>query len=321
MGPSAAPLRVVSAVIVALAAAVSLVRLSAGAALLLGIGVAVTLGNPWAARTRPLAKKALAASVVGLGAGMNLRVVASVGLHGFGYTLVGIAFALAAGSFLGRRLGVARDASLLVTVGTAVCGGSAIAAIAPTIDAKESDVSLALGTVFLLNAIALFVFPSLGRAVGLSEEQFGVWAALAIHDTSSVVGAASQYGDRALEVATSAKLARALWIVPLTFASAAWRRRTNPGLGHREKALLPWFIAGFLFVAALGTFIPALRPAGHLVASLARHVMNATLFLIGLGLSRDSLRAVGVRPLIQGVSLWFVLASGTLGAILLGWIR
>ena len=310
-------------IVVPLAAAASLVSgVSAAVALLLGIAVALTFGNPWPSRTRAFAHKTLTWSVVGLGAGMNLVTVAHVGVRGIGYTAVGIGTALALGTLLGRRLGVGRDASLLVTVGTAICGGSAIAAIAPAIGAKESDVSVALVTIFLLNAIALFLFPSVGHALHLSEDAFGLWCALAIHDTSSVVGAAAHYGPRALEVATAAKLARALWIVPLTFAVAALRDRTRAGHSAEARTVpkRPWFIAGFLAAAALATFVPGLRAPGALVAAGAHRVLALTLFLIGSGLSRSALRSIGARPLLQAVALWIVLAGGALGAIRLGWI-
>lgn len=289
-------------------------RVSAAMALLAGIVLALTMGNPAPGQTRKLAQLALQASVVALGAEMDLLVVGRVGIHGVGYTAVGVAVALAVGTALGRWLGVNRDAALLVSVGTAICGGSAIAAVAPVIRAKEEDVSMALITVFLLNAVALFLFPPLGHALHLDEDQFGLWAALAIHDTSSVVGAASQYGPHALAVATAAKLARALWILPITFAIAA--RRKSDG-----KAKRPWFIAGFVAVAALVTFVPALRPAGHVVGFVAHRTLAATLFLIGLGLSRPALKTLGVRPFLTGLGLWLLLGSATLGAILAGWIR
>lgn len=288
-------------------------RVSAAMALLAGIALALTIGNPVPGQTRRLSPLALQASVVALGAEMDLVVVGRVGLHGAGYTAVGVALALAVGAALGRWLGVNRDAALLVSVGTAICGGSAIAAVAPVIHAKEEDVSMALITVFLLNAVALFLFPPLGHALRLDEGQFGLWAALAIHDTSSVVGAASQYGPHALAVATAAKLARALWILPITFAIAA--RRKSDG-----KAKRPWFIAGFLAVAALVTFVPALRPAGHVVGVVAHRTLAATLFLIGLGLSRPALKTLGLRPFLTGLGLWLLLGSLTLGGILAGWI-
>jgi len=294
---------------------------SAGAALLAGIAVSFTLGNPWPTRTRPLAQKALTWSVMGLGAGMNLAVIGRVGLHGFVYTAIGIATAFVLGTFLGRRLRVDRDISLLITVGTAICGGSAIAAVAPAIRAKDHEVSMALVTVFLLNAIALFLFPPIGHALHLSQDTFGLWCALAIHDTSSVVGAASQYGERALEVATAAKLARALWIVPVTFVIATVRARTaGPEAAGTGAAKRPWFILGFLAAAALVTFLPALHDVGMVVSSGAHRLLAVTLYLMGLGLSRAALKSLGVRPLIMAVTLWFVLASVTLGAIHFGWM-
>ncbi|MEO7729497.1 MAG: putative sulfate exporter family transporter [Kofleriaceae bacterium] len=291
---------------------------SAAVALLAGIALALTLGNPFPAATRQLAHKLLAWSVIGLGASMNLAVVGRIGLHGLGYTALGIAVALAAGSWLGRRLGVRRDASLLITVGTAICGGSAIAAIAPTIGARDHDTSIALVTVFLLNAVALLVFPAIGQHLRLSQDAFGLWSALAIHDTSSVIGAASRYGERALEVATAAKLARALWIVPVTFAIAARRARAPRVTTVAPRR--PWFIAGFLAAAAVVTFVPGLAPAGHVVTFAAHRLLAVTLFLIGLGLTRPALRTLGIRPLVQAIALWILLAGGTLLAITQGWI-
>ena len=295
---------------------------SAAAALAAGIGVALAVGNPWPSRTRALAPRLLAASVVGLGAGMNLGVVGRVGRHGVAYTALGIAVALAVGTLLGRRLRVARDASLLVTVGTAICGGSAIAAVAPAVRAKDEDVSMALVAVFVLNGVALFAFPPVGHALRLGQDAFGLWCALAIHDTSSVVGAASQYGPQALEVATAAKLARALWIVPVTLALATLRARAAGGLRveGRAKIPLPWFIAGFVALAAVVTWVPSLAVAGHAVSALAHRVLVVTLYLVGLGLSRSALRTLGVRPLLQGVGLWAIMAGGTLAAITLGWV-
>ncbi len=294
--------------------------ISAGAALLLGAAIGLSLGNPWAKRTPGLAHRLLSASVVALGAGMNLRVVARVGLSGLGYTAAGISIALLLGNLLGRRLGVARDTSLLLSVGTAICGGSAIAAVAPVIGAKARDVSAAIVVVFLLNAVALFAFPAIGHALHLGQHPFGLWAALAIHDTSSVVGAAASYGREALDVATAAKLARALWIVPVTLAVSALRTRREPSVGQ-AKTKRPWFIAAFVLAAAIVTYVPALQPAGHLVASGAQRALAVTLFLVGLGLSRDGLRELGVRAFVQALTLWVVLASASLAAIELGVIR
>jgi uncharacterized integral membrane protein (TIGR00698 family) len=304
-------------IILATAALTLLPGVSAALALLAGVALALGFGNPWPAATRQLAHKLLAWSVIGLGAGMNLAVVGRIGLQGLGYTAVGIAVALIAGVLLGRWLGVHRDASLLITAGTAICGGSAIAAIAPTIGASDHDTSIALVTVFLLNAVALMLFPVIGERLQLSQDAFGLWSALAIHDTSSVIGAASGYGERALEVATAAKLARALWIIPVTFAIAALRPRASQAMAVPRR---PWFIAGFVATAALVTFVPALAPAGEVVTFVAHRLLAITLFLIGLGLTRPALRALGVRPLVQAVALWIVLAGGTLLAITQGWI-
>ena len=292
---------------------------SSPAALLSGVALGVLIGNPLVSRTRTLTSRLLALSVMSLGAGMDLRVVGRVGLHGIGYTVVGICFALGVGLLLGRLVGTRGNTSVLVSAGTAICGGSAIAALAPVLRAEHHEVSVALGVVFLLNAVALVLFPPLGHLLGLSQLQFGLWSALAIHDTSSVVGATLQYGRQALEVGTTVKLTRALWIVPLTLAVGAMVSR-----GAREGSATPprpWFILGFLVAAAMATFVTGLHPAAVLVSEAGRRLLVATLFLIGSNLTRDTLRTVGARPLVQGFSLWAVVGSGTLGAILAGWIR
>ena len=293
---------------------------SAGMALVTGIFVSLVIGNPFSEQTRRLTPLLLQFSVVGLGAAMDLAVVGHVGFHGIGYTVAGIAVTLVLGRWLGAALGAEKDVSLLVTVGTAICGGSAIAAIAPTIRAKNADVSVALATVFLLNAVALLIFPWTGHYFGLSETQFGLWSALAIHDTSSVVGASMQYGAHALEIATTTKLARALWIVPLTLVIGFAYVRKNPTAGA-AKAKRPWFILGFLAAAALVTWIPVLRPSGMIVAAIARRSLVLTLFLIGSGLTRATIKSVGMRPFLQGLLLWIMVGSATLGAIEAGWIK
>jgi len=292
---------------------------SPGIALMFGIFVAFTLGNAYLFTTGRLITPLLQISVIGLGAGMNLVEVGHAGVHGFFYTVVGITLTMTIGLALGQLIKTDRDTSLLVTVGTAICGGSAIAAIAPAIRAKSHEVSVALATVFFLNAIALFIFPSIGHHFSLSQAQFGVWSALAIHDTSSVVGAAMQYGARALEIATTIKLTRALWIVPMTLGVGMVWNRGNPD-APAGKAKRPWFILGFLAAAALVTWVPALKPVGHVVFVGAQRSLVVTLFLIGSGLSRGALQAVGRRPLIQGFVLWVLMGTGTLTAILLGWI-
>lgn len=289
------------------------------AGLLLGVGVSLIWSNPYAARTRPLVSTLLAWCVMGLGAAMDLRTVLVVGMQGFGYTFAGIGLTLGLGLLLMRGLKVRRDAGILISVGTAICGGSAIAAAAPVLHADEEDVSVALGTVFLLNAAALLLFPWVGHALHLGERAFGLWAALAIHDTSSVVGAAAGYGSLALTVATTTKLARALWIVPLTLSLGAWMARRTGSEATRAKR--PWFILGFLGAAALVSLFPALRPAGALVAAFAKRGLVLTLFLLGLGLSRESLQRVGFRPLLLGLMLWVLAGGLSLGAVQLGWIR
>lgn len=287
---------------------------SPGLGLLGGVGVALLGGNPYLRRTRRAVHTLLAVAVTGLGAGMDLREVLWVGAHGALTTVVGIAGCLALGLLLARVLGVKGKTGLLISIGTAICGGSAIAAVVPVLAPEEHEVSAALGTVFLLNALALFVFPAVGHAVGLSPEQFGLWSALAIHDTSSVVGAAVAYGGGAVGVATAVKLARALWIVPLTFGLGLWHRRERSGAARRA----PWFLLGFLAAAGLVTWVPALRPWGQGVASAAKHLMTLTLFLVGTGLTGSTVRAVGPRPLLHGSLLWLGVGSVSLGAIVLG---
>ena len=289
----------------------------AAAALVGGAVLALTLGNPWLASTRTWTHRLLPLAVVGLGADMNLRAVARAGLHGLAFTAASLALVLALGWGLARVMGVDRKAGLLISVGTAVCGGSAIAAVAPVLRAREQEVSVALATVFLLNAAALVIFPPLGHAAGLGQEAFGLWSALAIHDTSSVVGAGLAYGPRALEVATTVKLARALWIVPLTLA-LGWVGAGGDEVADAPPVKKPWFIAGFLAMAALVSFVPGLQVPGHALAAAARRALVLTLFLIGAGLSREALATVGWRPFLLGLLLWLAVGSLGLGAVKLG---
>jgi uncharacterized integral membrane protein (TIGR00698 family) len=287
------------------------------AALLGGIFIAVFLGNPYAAFTSRYTTALLQWSVIGLGFGMNLIVVANVGLHGIGYTVIGITMTLFFGYVIARALKVERDTGVLIAVGTAICGGSAIAAVAPTLRAKSHSISVALGTVFTLNAIALVIFPPLGHWFGLTQTQFGLWSALAIHDTSSVVGSTLQYGAEALQVGTTVKLARALWIVPLTVASSAIFAK---GTAEKGKAKRPWFILGFVLAAAIVTWIPATQAVGHILEAIAKRTLVLTLFLIGANHTLATLKSVGVKPFLLGISLWLLAATGTLTAILTGWM-
>jgi uncharacterized integral membrane protein (TIGR00698 family) len=292
--------------------------ISSAVGLMVGLVLALVFGNPFLWACQKYTSRLLQASVIGLGAGMNLEVVGRVGLEGIGYTAVGIVLAMGIGLLLGRALNTAPNTSMLVCVGTAICGGSAIAAVAPTIRAKSEEVSVALATIFFLNSSALFIFPWIGHALDMSEHAFGLWSALAIHDTSSVVGASMQYGNQAVEVATTVKLARALWIVPVSLAVGWWWNRNNTQ--PTVKAKRPWFILGFLIAAAFVTWIPALQGPGEIVNFAAKRALVATLFLIGASLTLATIRNVGVKPLIQGVVLWFIVASATIGALQLGWI-
>ncbi len=295
-------------------------------ALAIGLTLGLTIGNPFRQRTRSLTKYLLQASVVALGFGMNLQEIEKAGRSGFIYTAVGISFAMVVGWTLARVLGVSRNAGFLISAGTAICGGSAIAAVGPVVSADEEEMSVALGTVFILNSIALLIFPMIGASLHLSQSQFGLWAALAIHDTSSVVGAGAKYGALALAVATTVKLARALWIVPMTLGTAAVRRRMN-GTEAEPRAELrgasmqwPWFILFFVLAAIANTFLPAGRSEFHGLARMGIVGLTATLYLIGSGVSRATLKQVGVRPLIQGVLLWLIVAVASITAIRAGWI-
>jgi uncharacterized integral membrane protein (TIGR00698 family) len=285
-------------------------------ALLLGVLFGLVFVHPYPAPSRKTARLLLQISIVGLGFAMNLDEVLRAGRSGFVYTLMGIAFALAVGWVLGRILGVSWKSSYLISTGTAICGGSAIAAVGPVIDASDEEMSVSIGTVFLLNAAGLLLFPPLGKMLGLSEPEFGLWAALAIHDTSSVVGAGAKYGALALAVATTVKLARALWIVPLTLATASVRGRKAP----MRSIQWPWFILFFLLAAVVSTYLPAGADAYSVLAKLGRAGLTLTLFLIGTGITRASLQRVGAGPLAQGILLWIMVAMVSLVLIRQGWI-
>jgi uncharacterized integral membrane protein (TIGR00698 family) len=277
-------------------------------ALALGLAFGLFVTNPFAKQTKSFSKTLLQASVVGLGFGMNLHEVVRAGRSGFVYTALGIAATMAAGIALGRWLKVESTCALLISVGTAICGGSAIAAIGPVAGAKDEEMSVSLGTVFILNSVALLIFPFIGHSFDLNQSQFGLWAALAIHDTSSVVGAAAKYGAGALAVGTTVKLARALWIVPLTIGTALVKRR-------EAKIQWPWFILFFCVAAMIRTYVPAGVEVYDLIRDVARIGLTVTLFLIGAGISKATLKTVGARPLLQGVVLWVIV--GALSLILI----
>jgi uncharacterized integral membrane protein (TIGR00698 family) len=282
-------------------------------ALALGLAFGVASANPWRARIAQWSGESLRWSIVGLGFGMDLQTVLHAGRTSYVYTGIGIVAAMMFGMLLGRVLNVPYNAAFLISAGTSICGGSAIAATRSILGASEEDTAVSLTTVFVLNSIALLLFPVIGLAAGLSEKQFGLWAALAIHDTSSVVGAGLKYGPLALIVGTTVKLVRALWIVPLALFTAAFAHR-------RAKVRWPWFILLFVLAAWVRSAYPAGNWIYPKIAAVARTGFGITLFLIGAGLSRQALKRVGWRPLVQGLILWILVASATLLAIRSGWI-
>lgn len=282
------------------------------AALAFGLILALTVGNPFPEQTKNSTKILLQFSVVLLGFGMNLSEVVKAGRSGVLFTIATIFGTLALGFFVGRLLKVKDKTSNLISTGTAICGGSAIAALAPVIAADDEETSVSLGTIFILNSIALFVFPAVGRTLELSQKQFGVWAAIAIHDTSSVVGAATKYGGEALQIATTVKLTRALWIAPVAFLFSFIYRRAG-----KTKIAVPYFILFFLLATVVRTYAPAQFPPSLFDALVlaAKAGLTVTLFLIGASLSREVLKKVGVRPLVQGVILWLVISLVSLWAV------
>jgi uncharacterized integral membrane protein (TIGR00698 family) len=286
-------------------------------ALAAGLAFGLSTVHTFHCEGRNLSKFLLQAAVVCLGFGMNLKEVAHAGASGFMYTAISITFALGLGILLGKLLQVGKTQSLLISFGTAICGGSAIAAMGPVLMANEEEMAVSLGTVFVLNSVALLTFPFIGHMVHFTQTQFGLWAALAIHDTSSVVGAGAKYGPTALAVGTTVKLARALWIVPLAIATAMLKK-------SKAKVQWPWFILYFCVAALLASYVPRYMPQSVELFSalnrLGRAALTVVLFLIGTGITRNTLKEVGVRPLVQGVTLWIVVASLSLWAIHIGWI-
>jgi uncharacterized integral membrane protein (TIGR00698 family) len=282
-------------------------------ALTAGILFGLSITHPLPADSKDLSRFLLQASVVALGFGMNLHEVIKAGRSGFVYTALGISFALAVGLGLGKLLRVRGNSSFLISTGTAICGGSAIAAVGPILQADEHEMALALGTIFILNSVALLIFPLIGWALRLTQQQFGLWAALAIHDTSSVVGAASKYGAAALVVGTTVKLARALWIVPLALITA--------GVKHsKSRVKLPWFILFFCLAAVVNTYVANISHLTQAMFTLGRYSLTAVLFLIGTSISPAALKEVGWRPLAQGILLWVVVGLTSLYLIRNGFI-
>lgn len=304
-----------------LALATLLPDVSSATGLMAGLIISAIFGNPYIRVTRRYVSPLLQISIIGLGAGMNLGVIGRVGAQGVVYTMVGISSTMALGWVLSRWLRIGSHTGTLISVGTAICGGSAIAAVAPVLQAKEQEVSVALGTIFILNAIALCVFPWIGTQLNLSQQAFGLWSALAIHDTSSVVGATMHYGAEALTVGTTLKLARALWIAPVALIISVIHARSQGSTGKRAAIKIPWFILGFLAAAALVTVLPALQPTGQLMSMVAKRSLVLTLFLIGANLTPSALKKVGWRPLIHSILLWISVGGATLAAVKMGVIH
>lgn len=285
-------------------------------ALALGLVLALTVGSPFPALSGKPTKYLLQTSVVLLGFGMDLKAVYEAGKSGILFTIATIFGTLVLGYFVGRLLNVKSKISTLISSGTAICGGSAIAAVAPVINAEADEISVSLGTVFVLNSVALFAFPLIGHSIGLTQNQFGVWAAIAIHDTSSVVGAAGAYGSEALAIATTVKLARALWIAPVALLFAFIYRKDI--VGERAKIVIPWFIFLFLLATTVRTYAPSfIFPSiFDSLVNVAKAGMTVTLFLIGSSLSRKTLQNVGAKPLFQGIFLWIAISFVSLFAVL-----
>ncbi len=282
-------------------------------ALVMGLIYGLSLPHAYGSESKIASRYLLQLSVIGLGFGMNLHQVIKAGRSGFIYTTLGISFALLVGMGLGKLFGVQRVPAFLISTGTAICGGSAIAAMGPITDATDEEMAIALGTIFVLNSIALLIFPPIGVSLKMTQSQFGLWAALAIHDTSSVVGAAAKYGSEALGIATTVKLARALWIVPVAMGTALVR-------GAKAKIQWPWFIAFFCLAAVCKTYLPAEASAYAVAVKAAKIGLTATLFLIGSGISIGTIKRVGHRPLLQGIILWLIVLSASLWLIRIGWI-
>ena len=279
----------------------------------IGLLFALLCGQAYPTFNKNVSKKLLQYSVIGLGFGMNLQASLASGKEGMLFTIISVVGTLLIGMFIGCKiLKLNRNTSYLISSGTAICGGSAIAAVGPIIKAKDSDMSMALATVFILNAIGLFLFPVLGHWLGLSQQDFGTWAAIAIHDTSSVVGAGAAYGEEALQVATTIKLTRALWIIPLALVTSVIFRSEG------KKISIPWFILFFIVAMLINTYLLADFPQiGKFIAGIARKGLIITMFFIGASLSVDVIKSVGILPLLQGILLWIMISTASLAYILL----
>ena len=286
-------------------------------ALTLGMGVTLTIQNPFPRTSLKIAQQLLKSCVILLGFGMDLGVVLKVGQQGALFAAISIGVTLFLGQWFGKRLKIPANTSVLMSVGTAICGGSAIAAVASVIGAVEQEISIAIGTIFTLNATALYIFPMLGHFLHLTPEQFGTWAGIASHDTSSVVGAASQFGTTALDTATAVKLSRALWIMPISLLFSFWfqrRRATEKHTAHSVK--IPWFIGLFLLASLIRSLLPNVANWSPILTDISKAGLKLTLFLIGTGLSLRTLKVVGWNAIAQGILLWIVISISSLSFIL-----
>lgn len=290
--------------------------ISPALALLLGLCCTLVLGNPHVQRTEKLPKPLLALCIIGLGAGMNVHQVLEIGIEGLCISFGFMMLTLICGLLLIRLLGVDRESGFLITAGTAICGGSAIAAVSSTMNARSHAVAVSMAVVFVLNGLALLIFPYIGQWFELSQSEFGLWAAIAIHDTSSVVGASAVYGAEALEMATSTKLARTLWIIPLVLALPLLYGSGEQGGSGSLK--FPWFILGFIVMAALFTLMPQFQSYCDIIAMGAKQGLSLTLFIIGLNVNITMLKTAGPRPFILGASLWCLVSVLSL-LVFLNW--
>lgn len=279
--------------------------------LVIGIAIALIFGNPIKNVTGKISKNLLQISVILLGFGMQIGIILKVGFASIGITFTSIAITMIAGLLLGRLFAIEKNLSILLTSGTAICGGSAIAAMSPAINATQAQTAVAMAVIFLLNALGLIIFPPLGHLIGMDEASFGLWSAIAIHDTSSVVGAATQYGAVAAGIAITVKLTRALWIFPLALGVARFNK-------SETKPPFPWFLIGFLLAGVITTLFPIGDNVWHSLSTAGKHLMTGTLFLVGAGLTLDELRKVGVRSLLVSVILWVIITLVSLAAILYG---
>lgn len=285
-------------------------------ALFTGLVFAFIFGTPVARFNKKMSKYLLQASVVGLGFGMNLQKSLASGADGMLFTIVSVVGVMVMGVLLGRWMRIDAKTSYLVSSGTAICGGSAIAAVGGVIKADSNEMAVSLGVIFILNAVALFIFPPIGHMAGMTQQQFGTWAAIAIHDTSSVVGAGQAYGAEACELATLIKCTRALWIIPLAFFTMWYFRKQLRGGNEKTKVSIPWFILLFVLAMVVNTYSPdSMRPLYTSLADIAKKALVVVLFCIGAGLSLKVVRQVGIRPLVQAILLWVAIGVSSFAVV------